>query len=228
MGFPDRRLLSGHGASGAVASMPAPVLLTLARPARPDGGSIIADAVPTPEPPADPPLTQLLRRAAAGESDAADVAMPLVYRELRRLAQVRMAGERSDHTLQATALVHEAWLRLVGMRSADWADRTAFYHAAAAAMRRVLVDHARRRGRQKRGNGVARDPVSVDSLPALQPDLGEATTFLQLDQEIGKLERDDPRTGAVVRLRFFGGLDVDETADALGLSRRTVLRDWAF
>ncbi len=184
--------------------------------------------MPAPDPPVDPPLTQLLRRAAAGEAAAADTALPLVYRELRRIAQARMAGERADHTLQATALVHETWLRLVGMRSADWADRAAFYHAAATAMRRVLVDHARRRGRQKRGSGVGRDPVTVDSLPALQPDLGDAATFLQLDEEIGKLEREDPRAGAVVRLRFFGGLDVDETAGALGLSRRTVLRDWAF
>jgi RNA polymerase sigma factor (TIGR02999 family) len=184
--------------------------------------------MPTSEPPTEPPLTRLLLAAAAGETDAAAAALPLVYRELQRIARARMAGERAGHTLQATALVHEAWLRLVGMRSADWSDRAAFYHAAAAAMRRVLVDHARSRRRQKRGSGVARDPVTVDSLPALQPDLGDATTFLQLDDEIRQLERDDPRAGAVVRLRFFGGLDVDETATTLGLSRRTVLRDWAF
>src|SRR5436190_12112078 len=104
-----------------------------ALPARTCRGRIIAGAMPSPEPPAEPPLTHLLRRATAGEAAAADTALPLVYRELRRIAQARMAGERADHTLQATALVHETWLRLVGMRSADWSDRGAFYHAAATA-----------------------------------------------------------------------------------------------
>lgn len=180
------------------------------------------------EPTGGTPLTELLRRAAAGEAAAADEALPLVYRQLRRIAAARMAGERADHTLQATALVHETWLKLVGMGGGDWTDRTAFYHAAATAMRRILVDHARRRSRHKRGRGVVREPVSVDSLPAAQPDLGDATTFLQLDAEIEALECADPRAGAIVRLRFFGGLGVDETAAALGLSRRTVLREWAF
>lgn len=180
------------------------------------------------EPTGGTPLTELLRRAAAGEAAAADEALPLVYRQLRRIAAARMAGERADHTLQATALVHETWLKLVGMGGGDWSDRAAFYHAAATAMRRILVDHARRRSRHKRGRGAVREPVSVDSLPAAQPDLGDAATFLQLDAEIGALERADPRAGAIVRLRFFGGLGVDETAAALGLSRRTVLREWAF
>ncbi len=200
---------------------------------------IIVGAMPSSEPPAgaaravppsagEPPLTQLLRRASAGEAAAADAALPLVYRELNRIARARMAGERADHTLQATALVHETWLKLVGMGSCDWPDRAAFYQAAATAMRRILVDHARARGRKKRGGGAAREPVTVGGLPARQPDLGDATTFLQLDEEIERLERSDPRAGAIVRLRFFGGLDVDETAAALGLSRRTVLREWAF
>jgi RNA polymerase sigma factor (TIGR02999 family) len=95
-------------------------------------------------------------------------------------------------------------------------------------MRRILVDHARSRGRQKRGGGAGRDPITLSALPARQPDLGDAATFLQLDEEIARLEASDPRAGAIVRLRFFGGLDVDETAQALGLSRRTVLREWAF
>ncbi|MBX3464022.1 MAG: RNA polymerase subunit sigma [Planctomycetes bacterium] len=179
------------------------------------------------EPPAEP-LTQLLRRAAAGEAAAGDEALPLVYRELRAIARARMAQERPDHTLQATALVHETWLRLVGAGGGEWADRAAFYRAAAVAMRRILVEHARRRNRQKRGGGAERDPVSVAGLPAPRPDLGCAATFLQLDEEIERLEREDPRAGEIVRLRFFAGLGVDETAAALGLSRRTVLREWAF
>lgn len=181
-----------------------------------------------PAPAVDAPLTELLRRAANGEAAAAEAALPLVYRELRRIAQARMAGERRDHTLQATALVHETWLKLVGMGAADWSDRATFYQAAATAMRRILVDHARRRTRLKRGGGRAAEPVTVTGLPAKQPDLGCALTFLQLDEEIARLEAEDPRAGAIVRLRFFGGLGVDETAATLGLSRRTVLREWAW
>lgn len=176
----------------------------------------------------DEPLTQLLRRAADGETDAGEAALPLVYHELRRIARARMARERADHTLQATALVHETWLRLVGAGAPVWHDRAAFYRAAATAMRRILVEHARRRTRRKRGGAAEREPVSVDGLPAPRPDLGCAVTFLQLDEEIQRLEREDPRAGEVVRLRFFAGLGVDDTAAALGLSRRTVLREWAF
>lgn len=184
--------------------------------------------LPEPTPRGDEPLTELLRRAAGGEAAAAASALPCVYRELRRIAQARMARERADHTLQATALVHETWLKLVGMGAADWRDRAAFYHAAATAMRRILVDHARRRARHKRGGGRSPDPATVSGLPAKGVDPDDAIAFLQLDHEIARLEAEDPRAGAVVRLRFFGGLDVDETAAALGLSRRTVLREWAW
>jgi RNA polymerase sigma factor (TIGR02999 family) len=176
----------------------------------------------------EPPLTELLRRAAQGQPDAGDAALPLVYRELRELARRRMANERDDHTLQATALVHETWLKLVGVHGAEWQDRHAFFRAAATAMRRILVDHARRRSRLKRGGPQAHEPVSVGGLAAGEPDLGDAATFLQLDEAIAALERDDPRAGEIVRLRFFAGLDVDQTAAAIGLSRRTVLREWAF
>jgi RNA polymerase sigma factor (TIGR02999 family) len=190
---------------------------------------IIASVTSSPDPAPEPqPLTQLLRAAATGEVAAADAVLPLVYRELRRLAQARMAGERADHTLQATALVHETWLKLVGVGEASWQDRAAFYHAAATAMRRILVDHARQRGRQKRGGGRRPEPITLSSLPAQQPDLGCPVTFLQLDEEIARLEREDPRAGAIVRLRFFAGLDVDETATMLRLSRRTVMREWAW
>jgi RNA polymerase sigma factor (TIGR02999 family) len=197
--------------------------------ARAAAGRIIRGPMLRPVPPDDDlPLTQWLARASAGESAAAETALPLIYRELRRIAQARMAGERQNHTLQATALVHETWLKLVGMGSVEWPDRTAFYQAAALAMRRILVDHARGRRRKKRGGGVAAEPVTLAGIAAAQPDVGDAATFLQLDEEIARLEAEDPRAGAVVRLRFFAGLDVDETAAALGMSRRTVLREWAF
>ncbi|MCB9884511.1 MAG: sigma-70 family RNA polymerase sigma factor [Planctomycetes bacterium] len=173
------------------------------------------------------PLTELLLRAAGGEPAAAEAVLPLVYRELRQLAQARMAGERRDHTLQATALVHETWLKLVGVGDTDWTDRHAFYRAAAVAMRNILIDHARRRARQKRGGDAQREAITMDRL-ASRPDLHDADTFLQLDQLIEELGREDPRAGEIVRLRFFAGLSVDETAEAMGLSRRTVLREWAF
>lgn len=200
----------------------------LRRPVPARGLRIIPAAMSTPGDPAQPPLTELLRRAVDGEAEAAESALPLVYRELRALARRRMSNERADHTLGATGLVHETWLKLVGMGSADWTDRAAFYQAAATAMRRILVDHARRRNRQKRGGRVARDPASVSELPSPRLDLDDATTFLQLDEALERLEREDPRAAAVVKLRYFAGLDVDETAAALGLSRRTVLREWAF
>lgn len=175
----------------------------------------------------DPPLTELLQQAATGEAGAADVALPLVYRELRALAQARMANERRDHTLQATALVHETWLKLVAAGDGRWQDRGAFYRAAAVAMRRILVDHARRRLRDKRGGGRRRAPLSVEELAA-RPDMADADTFLEIDERIAELEREDPRAGEIVRLRFFAGLGVDETAAAMGLSRRTVLREWSY
>jgi len=206
-----------------------PTLPAIAEPTAPPRSLRIIRGDMTDRAADEPPLTQLLRRAAAGEAAAAEAALPIVYGELRRIARGRMAGERADHTLQATALVHETWLKLVGMGDGQWSDRATFYQAAATAMRRILVDHARRRGRVKRGGGGAsREPITLGGVAARQPDLADAATFLQLDEEIGKLEASDPRAGSIVRLRFFGGLDVDETAAALGLSRRTVLREWAF
>jgi RNA polymerase sigma factor (TIGR02999 family) len=181
---------------------------------------------PTAEGSDDAPLTQLLRLAARGEAGAAEAVLPRVYHELRAIAQRRMAGERLGHTLQATALVNEVWLRLSGAMG-EWSDRSSFYAAAATAMRRILVDHARRRARKKRDGGVRSD-VPVEHLPNRGPDLDDAATFLELDEAIERLEQIDARAGEIVRLRFYGGLDVDETARHLGTSRRTVLRDWAF
>ncbi|MFO1032048.1 MAG: ECF-type sigma factor [Planctomycetota bacterium] len=174
------------------------------------------------------PLTELLHRAAAGHRSAADLALPLVYRELRRLAASHMGRERRDHTLQATALVHEVWLKVVGPTKAPWSDRRAFYHAAAAAMRRILIDHARRQRRRKRGGDRSFTFEPLDNVASKCADAWEADRLLQLDEELERLAAQDPRAATVVRLRFFGGLEIAEVAKLLDLSERTVQREWEF
>jgi RNA polymerase sigma-70 factor, ECF subfamily len=155
--------------------------------------------------------------------------LPGVYAQLRALAGGLMAGERAGHTLQPTALVSEAWLRLAG----GPAEPGEFYRAAAVAMRRILVDHARRRGAAKRGGGWDRATLDGDwartSLGGLDLESEEGCgRLLALDGAIVRLEREDPRAAEIVRLRFYAGLSVDQTAAAMDLSRRTVLRDWEF
>jgi len=147
-----------------------------------------------------------------------------VYQELRRLAHHRMKAERPDHTLQSTALVHEAYARLVGNGEVDWKNRAHFFHAAAEAMRRILIEHARARSGPKRGGGRVRIPLDVLDL-ATQDDPGQ---ILALEEAISRLEQKDAQAARVVRLRFYAGLSVEETAKAIGISERTVKRDWAF
>lgn len=150
--------------------------------------------------------------------------LDLVYRELRVIAQKRMALERPGHTLQATALVNEAFLRLVNDRSVAWEKKRTFYIAASEAMRRILIDHARRRGRARRGGG--RPNVSISAIDlAVEQDPQE---ILALDEAVGRLEAEDSRAAEVVQLRFFAGLSVGETARVLGTSERSVLREWSF
>ncbi len=150
--------------------------------------------------------------------------LPLVYDELRALARSHLRNERPDHTLQATALVHEAYLRLLADARPSWNDRRHFFRSAAEAMRRILIEHARARGRLKRGGGrVAVDISAVDL--ATDPDLDQ---LLALDEAFRRLEQQDPGAADVVRLRFYAGLSVEETALATGLSERTVKREWAF
>jgi RNA polymerase sigma factor (TIGR02999 family) len=147
-----------------------------------------------------------------------------LYTELRRLAQQRLARERSDHTLQATALVHEVFLRIAGDQPAGWQSHAQFFAAAAEAMRRILIEHARKHGSEKRGGGRQRWSLSV-------LDLAEAVDLedvLALDSAIARLRERDPRGAEIVSLRFFAGLSVEETAATLGLSERTVRREWAF
>lgn len=155
------------------------------------------------------------------DPDPGDLA-PLVYEELRRLARHYMRSERPDHVLQATALVNEAYLRLAAMSRMRWRDRSHFFAMAATQMRRILVDHARRRAADKRGGGV--HITSIGDLAAAVPDRGIDVTALDL--ALDQLARLDPQQARIVELRFFGGLTMDETAEALAISPATVGREW--
>jgi RNA polymerase sigma-70 factor, ECF subfamily len=175
-------------------------------------------------------LTLLLARAAAGDAFASNEVFALVYQELRGLATHRLKQERTGHTLHATVLVHEAYLRLIGPSgNLRYNSRAHFFHAAARAMRQIIVDHARARSRLKRGRQWRRIPLQ--ELTSLA-DFGGAETdpadILSLEQAICRLEEQNAELGAVVRLRFFGGLTVEETAEALAISARTVKRKWHF
>lgn len=175
----------------------------------------------------DPPasdVSRLLGEVADGNASAVDQILPLVYDQLRAVAQQRMAGERIGHTLQATALVHEAFLRLVGPREIPWESQAHFYAAAAESMRRILVDHARSRKREKRGGKHQR--VALNVLDLAQAENSEE--ILAFDEAFRRLEQREPEAAEVVRLRFFAGLSVDQTAEALGSSPRTIDRRWKF
>jgi len=169
-------------------------------------------------------VTRLLADAAAGRPNAARDLLPLVYRSLRDLADRQMATERGEHTLQATALVHEAYLRLVGSSDLGWDSRAHFYGAAAEAMRRILIEHARRVGAKKRGGGRKREIANVADL-AHEDTVGDA---LEIDAAIEALRRDDPRAASVIHLRFYTGLSIDETACALNVAPSTVDREWRY
>jgi RNA polymerase sigma-70 factor, ECF subfamily len=175
-------------------------------------------------PPSPPPeqVTQLLARWREGDRGALDELMQLVYEELRRMADRYMRDERRGHTLQTSALVNEAYLRLVGHEDIQWQNRAHFFGVAAQAMRRVLVDHARRRGGQKRGGGARK--VSLDE--AAEAASGQGAEIVALDEALQELARLDPRKARIVELRYFGGLAVEETAEVLGVGHATVTRDW--
>lgn len=155
-------------------------------------------------------------------SSQADL-FPIIYRELRRVAGRYLARERRDHTLQPTALVHEAFLKLVDQRHATWQNRSHFYGIAAQAMRRILVDHARRRRAAKRDGGAA---VTLDEFAAVAPE--RSLDLIALDDALVKLAGIEGRYARVVELRFFGGLEIEQVAEALGISPATVKRDWTF
>jgi RNA polymerase sigma factor (TIGR02999 family) len=168
-------------------------------------------------------VTRLLDAAAAGDRHAAAELLPLVYAELRRLAAARLNDESAGQTLQPTALVHDAYLRLVGSGDAGWDSRGHFFAAAAEAMRRILVESARRKASAKRGGGRRR--VDVEHLTVA--DDGRADELLALDEALADLERHDPQAAQLVKLRYFAGLSHQEAADALGVGRRAADRLWA-
>ena len=168
------------------------------------------------------PVTTLLRAWSDGDETALERLLPLVEAELRRLARRRMAGERRGHTLQPTALVNEAFLRLVDARSVPWQDRAHFFGISARLMRRVLVDHARSRGYQKRGGGIQRVTLTDGLALAAERTLD----LVALDRALEELGAIDARKARVIELRFFGGLSVEETAEALHVSTDTIKRDW--
>ena len=165
----------------------------------------------------------LLRAWTGGDERALDQLLPVLHEELRRTARAYMRRERSGHTLQTTALVNEVFLRLVDIHQVHWRDRVHFLTMAAQLMRRILVDHARRRGYLKRGGGNR--PVPLDELAIISP--GQSSHFVVVDDALNALAKHDSRKAKVVEMRFFGGLTVEETAAALNVSTQTVLRDWS-
>ena len=175
---------------------------------------------------APPPheITQLLKEWSAGDKSARDRLIPLVYDDLHRLAQWHMAGEGEDHTLQATALVHEAYIRLLGNDEPKWQSRGHFYAAAAEAMRRILVDNARRKGAVRHGGGQERVELD-DALVAIDSPCDDV---IALNEALSRLAEEDKVKADVVKLRFFAGLSIDETAAALGISRATAVRHWTY
>lgn len=169
-------------------------------------------------------VTQLLGTMNAGDPTAADRLLPLVYKELRRLAATRMAQEKPGQTLQATALVHEAWLKIAGDGTESFANRRHFFKAAAIAMQQILIDNARRKRRVKHGGDVAVEELHESRIAALVP----SEELLAVDDALTRLSRVEPEAAEVVRLRYFVGMTVPEIATALDLAPRTIDRHWAF
>ena len=169
-------------------------------------------------------LASILKRAAGQDGLPSEDLLPLVYDELRSLAAARLRGEAQGQTLQATALVHEAWLRVSGNGGRVWNDRAHFFRIAAMEMRRILVDNARRKATAKHGAGSERVAIDTFELAESQPD----ERILQIDEALGILEAEDPRSARVITLKFFGGLTNREIAGMDGVTERTIERQWAY
>jgi RNA polymerase sigma factor (TIGR02999 family) len=169
-------------------------------------------------------VTRILDAVQEGDPKAAEELLPLVYEELRRLAAQKMANEAAGHTLQPTALVHEAWLRLVGDKSHEWGSRGHFFAAAAEAMRRILIENARRKKTLKRG--VEFDRVNFESVEVAM--LADPEALLLINEALQKLEQEDREAAQLVKLRFFAGMTNEEAGQALGVSARTAKRYWTF
>ncbi len=166
-------------------------------------------------------LTQLLSAWGKGDRSALEKLLPLVHAELRRIARRQMSHERPGHTLQATALVNEAYLKLAGQQEFEWQNRAHFFAVAAQVMRHILIDHARAHARDKRGGGAIQ--VSLNEAAEVEE---QAEQFIALDEALRTLEHVDPQKSKIVELRYFGGLSIEETADVLNISPRTVRREW--
>ena len=179
---------------------------------------------PSPPSDSDAPVTRLLHDASHGNREAFDRLLPLVYDELRRVAQNQMSRERPDHTLSATALVHEAYVKLVGQERVEWTGRSHFFAVASQAMRRVLVTYAEARRARKRGGGASHVPL--DAVAEVLT-TAQAEDLLELDQALTRLEAFNERGARVVEYRFFGGLSHPEVAEVMGLSEPTIRRAWA-
>lgn len=169
-------------------------------------------------------ITVLLKRFQAGDGDAQSRLIAAVNNELRAIAARHMRRERQDHTLQTSALVNEAYLKLAQMKGADFHDRSHFFAVAAQVMRRILVDHARQKLAGKRGGNLNLLPLEEGLV--VSPD--RPSQIVDLDEALTKLEQEDARAGQIIELRFFGGLSIEETAEVLGVSPRTVRREWTF
>lgn len=168
-------------------------------------------------------VTRMLRNAQAGDRGALDELFPIIYRELRRIASHQLSKERSDHTLQPTALVHEAYIRLIDQHSVNWQNRAHFFSIAAETMRRILVNYAVQRNAQKRGAGATR--IELDEGISYHDQMRELD-LVALDDALKNLEEFDATQAKIVELRFFGGLTVEETAEVLGVSDSTIKREW--
>ena len=168
-------------------------------------------------------VTRLLQDCSEGNRDALDKLLPLVYNELRRLAHSYLSHERPDHTLQTTALVHEAYLKLIDQRSVNWQNRAQFFAISAQAMRRILLDNARRHTAAKRGSGGQK--ISLDEVATLSGDSANES-LIALDLALQKLERIDEAQSKIVELRYFGGLTIEETAEVLKISPSSIQREW--
>ncbi len=176
----------------------------------------------TTPPESDQTITQILQDISRGRHEAVNQLMPLVYEDLKRIAERFLRQERTDHTLQTTALVNEAYLKLVDQRQVDWKGRTHFFAIGARAMRRILVDHAKQRDRIKRGGG--RHRVDIDEALVISPQRDD--DVLALDEALNKLAQFDSDQAQIIELRFFGGLTVQEVAEVLGWSKRRVEAEW--
>jgi RNA polymerase sigma factor (TIGR02999 family) len=169
-------------------------------------------------------VTRILNSIQENDSSATERLLPAVYEELRRLARFKMAGESPDHTLQPTALVHEAWMRLVSPGQQNWHNRAHFFSAAAEAMRRILVEHARRKQSLKRGGGALREELDESSIVLSAP----PDELLAVHEALDKLSKEDPPAAELVKLRYFVGMTMEEAASAMGLAPRTAERLWTF